>query len=101
MAKYRRKPTIIEAEQLTREHIEGHLFDGMPLPRGVFLRAADYNVSRRTIASVECDVKTIHGHRAQIICGEWIMPEPDGEHFYPCADAVFRATYEPVEETER
>jgi hypothetical protein len=29
--------------------------------------------------------------------GDWIVPEPDGEHFYPIKPDVFAATYEPAE----
>lgn len=36
------------------------------------------------------------GHR---VCpGDWIITGASGEH-YPCKDEIFRATYEPAEET--
>lgn len=38
-------------------------------------------------------------HDGQLVVledGDWVIPEPDGEHFYPCKDSVFQATYEPV-----
>jgi len=28
--------------------------------------------------------------------GDWIIAEPDGSGFYPCAPNVFAAKYEPV-----
>lgn len=28
--------------------------------------------------------------------GDWIIPESDGEHFYPCKPDVFAVTYEPA-----
>jgi hypothetical protein len=28
--------------------------------------------------------------------GDWIIPEPDGQHFYPCKPDIFAATYELV-----
>jgi hypothetical protein len=40
-------------------------------------------------------VKTIQGRDVDVSPGEWIIQEPDGEHFYPCADSVFRERYEP------
>jgi hypothetical protein len=29
--------------------------------------------------------------------GDWIIPEPDGEHFYPVKPDIFEKTYEAVE----
>ena len=42
-------------------------------------------------------VVTIHGQETRIVDGDWIIPEPDGEHFYPCKPEVFETTYEAVE----
>ena len=45
-------------------------------------------------------VHTIHDNqRCDIVFGDWIIPEPDGIHFYPCKPDIFQATYEPVSET--
>jgi hypothetical protein len=33
--------------------------------------------------------------------GDWIIPEPDGIHFYPCKPDIFEATYEPVNDTPK
>ena len=44
-------------------------------------------------------VTTIHKERATITSGDWIIAEPDSEHFYPCKPDIFAATYEPVEQT--
>lgn len=38
-------------------------------------------------------VVTIHGQVTPIVDGDWIIPEPDGLHYYPCKDQIFRATY--------
>ena len=76
MGKFRRKPTIIEAVQ----------FDGFNDPPGVFRREQD-NAPY---------VVTIHDQRSYIVAGDWIIPEPDGVHHYPCKDAVFKASYEAV-----
>lgn len=27
--------------------------------------------------------------------GDWIIAEPDGEHYYPCKPEIFRQNYEP------
>ena len=80
--RYRRRPTTIEAEQYLG-------LDQHPLPRGV---RVSYS-GPKPVAYVI----TIHGQVTPVQPGDWIMPEPDGEHFYPCKPDVFEATYEPVE----
>lgn len=79
MAKYRKKPVVIEAWQWPREK------DAMPA------------------GAVQIDafgdpyVTTIHdGQTVALEDDDWVLPEPDGEHFYPCKAAIFEATYEPV-----
>jgi hypothetical protein len=42
-------------------------------------------------------VITAHAQRVYLVPGDWILPEPDGEGYYPCKDDIFKATYEPVE----
>jgi hypothetical protein len=80
MPKIRKIPKIIEAHQLV---------SGEPLPKGVHtFRGKMY-------------VTTIQGVEIPIEYGEWVMPEGDGQHFYPCADSVLRSTYEFIEEVER
>jgi len=86
MAKYKSKPVIIEAEQF---------FQDKPLPF-------------RDRCAVRFDgfglglgwyVETMHnGQMVAIEDGDWIVPEPDGEHFYPIKDEVFRNKYELIEE---
>lgn len=42
---------------------------------------------------------TIHeGQKVSLEVGDWILPEPDGVHFYPCKPDIFAATYEPAGE---
>ena len=41
-----------------------------------------------------CYVKTIQGRDVDVSPGEWVIQEPDGEHYYPCADSIFRERYE-------
>lgn len=78
MAKFRKKPVVIEAVR----------FDGMPAhdPPGVYRRPEDDTPY----------VVTIHDQRCYLSPGDWIIPEPDGVHYYPCKPEVFAATYEPV-----
>ena len=76
MPLFRKIPKIIEAVQ----------FDDIPRddPPGVFRRPEDDSPY----------VVTIHGQRCYIESGDWMIPEPDGIHYYPCKDDVFKATYE-------
>lgn len=44
-------------------------------------------------------VETIHkGQTVKVEEGDWIIPEPDGEHYYPCKPDIFEKTYELVSE---
>lgn len=85
--KYRKKPVVIEAEQFTREvDCRGVclcLLAGESFPH----------------------VHTIHkGHPkgavVQLEIGDWIIPENDGVHFYPCKPDIFEKTYELVKEAK-
>ena len=79
MSQYRKKPVVIDAVQ----------YDGVNDPPGVFRRVEDYSPY----------VVTIHGQRCYIEQYDWIVPEPDGVHFYPVKPGIFATTYEPVEAT--
>jgi hypothetical protein len=75
MAKYRKRPVIVEATQW---------FPGKQVP-GVFdRRDSPY-------------VITIHGQKTIVMPGDWIITEPDGIHHYPCKPDIFAATYGPVD----
>lgn len=79
MAQFRKKPVVIEAWQWHFQR-EGEL-------RGVC------NCHEGNWGS------HLHTHAGQIVAleaGDWIIPEPDGEHYYPCKPDVFAATYDPV-----
>lgn len=80
--KFRRKPLIVEAEQF---------LTGLPLPKGVCMEPhldGDW---------IHPHVHTIHGGEAVLLKdGDWVLPEPDGIHFYPCKPGIFEATYDPA-----
>ena len=42
-------------------------------------------------------VTTIHGQRAYLASGDWVITEVDGVHHYPCKPDIFAATYELAE----
>lgn len=85
MPRFRRKPTEIEAVQFTGKD---------PIPPGVMHAKGRYGFPGAYY------VVTLHNQRVYLEPGDWIAPEPDGVHYYPIKDAVFQATYEPVEEEE-
>lgn len=98
MAKYRKKPVVIEAWQwdgtwFKFETTPGWLLAAQqhwPLPNGVRYRSA----CNEEDAAV--DIATLEGiMTAQE--GDWIIRGIKGE-LYPCKPDIFEATYEPVED---
>jgi hypothetical protein len=77
MGKYRKKPVVVEAEQFHHP---------ATAPAGV-----------RTEEDGRAYVVTIHGQRAYLAPGDWVITEPDGIHHYPCKPDIFAASYEPAE----
>jgi len=85
MSKFRKKPVIIEAVQYT---IYGTLVKGMCNSRSCFTDVCN-----------KPHVHTIHDNQiVELEVGDWIIPEPDGIHYYPCKPDIFEKTYEPVSE---
>lgn len=84
--KFRKKPIFVEAEQFKL---------GEPIPRGIC-----FGIHRGYACGCgdQPHVHTIHaGQHVAVSPGDWILPEPDGEHFYPVKPDIFQATYEPAE----
>ncbi len=76
MPKYQKKPVIIEAEQFLGERVRG-----MCNKPFCFLYDTPH-------------VHTIHQNQAvKVEIGDYIIPEPDGEHFYPCKLDIFEDFY--------
>lgn len=42
-------------------------------------------------------VTTIQGRNVVVSVGEWVIQEPDGIHYYPCSDEIFRQRYQLAE----
>jgi hypothetical protein len=86
MAKFRKKPVVIEAEQFWP--------DRTPLPfndRGPYVAIEDGRFY----------VVTAHAQKAYLAAGDWVIPEPVGPSVpsfaaYPVKPDIFDATYEPV-----
>ncbi|KKN07454.1 hypothetical protein LCGC14_1066800 [marine sediment metagenome] len=80
MAKYRKKPVVIEAKQYTRNGLEAEQVaewcDGQQTNTGLIIH------------TLEGDMMADYG--------DWIIKGIKGE-FYPCKPDIFDATYEKVE----
>lgn len=83
MAKFRKKPVVIEAVQF---------WYGEPEIEGVTYPPIDGN-----FYIGDAYIETLEG-RMTINNGDWIITGIRGEK-YPCKADIFAATYEPVEET--
>jgi hypothetical protein len=92
---FRKRPIVIQASRWE---------EGRDLP-GVFVETPEEAMA--TIGGrghgMQCFpqpprhyVITIHGQRAYLDPGDWVITEPDGVHHYPCKPDIFAATYEPV-----
>lgn len=96
MAQFTKKPSTIEAVQVTAADFNGSSFDGSPFSdapdwiRVAMAQDALVPVGQDTDYAA-WDVRTNHGVvRAEP--GDWILRQVDGE-IYPCKDSVFQATY--------
>lgn len=77
--KFKKKPIIIEAEQYDGDFVTGIC-------------------TNKHCSVLFAHVHTIHNNQAvQVEIGDWIIPEPNNENFYPCKDEIFRNTYDAVE----
>lgn len=89
MARYKKKPVVIEAERFTG----GFSFSEMGVAWGEeFLSEVIYNH-----AANELWIDTLEGRmRANI--GDWVIKGVNGE-FYPCKSDIFAKSYELAEPT--
>jgi hypothetical protein len=83
MGKYKKKPVEIEAVQYVKY---GELVKGMCNSRSCY-----------SAGNQEPHVHTIHDNQMVLLeVGDWIIPEPDGTHFYPCKPDIFEMTYDRI-----
>lgn len=85
MAKYRKKPVVIEAVQITDS-----TFDA-PHPNPEHVYGVTYDPVKRNVRII-----TLEGVMTGEI-GDWIITGVEGER-YPCKPNIFEATYEAVNE---
>ena len=83
MAKFRKRPVVIEAMQFTGSYESGK----------AILDWADETVHRSSLISLA--IKTLEGEMT-VSPDDWVIRGVAGE-FYPCKDSIFQATYEPAE----
>lgn len=94
MAKFRKKPVVVEAEQYSQERHtrEGHLPPGA-YPRHV---AQEDGSSHEGMPAV----RTMYGDEIVLEDGDWVILEGGGNRARLCRPDMFEEAYEPVEETE-
>jgi len=83
--RFRKKPVVIEAMQLTKQNIR----DAMEWCGGTYWSRPPM----RAITGIK--IKTLEGEM-EASFGDWIIRGVQGE-FYPCKPKIFEATYEPAD----
>ena len=94
--KYRKKPVVIEAYQFTKKIVEDYFFDNVPLPEGIEITKLSGHLKDRKLYDYIVRIETLEGETYKVKEGDWIIKGIKGE-FYPCANDIFEATYERVE----
>lgn len=93
MSKWKSKPTIVEAWQF-----DGINFNAAPEWLDTAVGNGDIVLRQNYDEGVlELRLTTIQGQWVYAKPGEWVICENVEGRFYPCADEVFRAKYEPAE----
>lgn len=91
--KYRKKPVLIEAAQLTPTAALHALMGEAPGPFGLLV-SGDFNRERREVSRAWVSIETLEGvMRADL--NDWIIRGVKGE-IYPCKPDIFETTYEQV-----
>jgi len=85
MAKYRKKPVVIEAEQFTDKN-KDRAFN--------FVRCT-CSPTQDAAGNPTLTIQTLEGDMVASI-GDWIIKGVQGE-FYPCKPDIFEQTYETVD----
>ncbi len=90
MAKFRKKPVIIEAEQFTIDPVTRK---PKSVPEGMHLWPDEHGAQPRDMTWGYID--TLEG-RHHVLANDWIITGVKGEK-YPCKPDIFDMTYEKVE----
>jgi len=93
MPKFRKKPVVVFAEQFVPE-------------KNMWPKGVTQTIEGTTSSCPHCSYVEIakifdpHVHTAHqnqivvVVSGDWILPEPDGIHYYPVKPDIFANTYE-------
>jgi len=100
MTKFRKKPVVVEAFQMT----EARRWDNSEWPDWLHLA---WNMDIGVEGAFWCDVDPPHTHLhistlegvQNVDFGDWIIQGVAGE-IYPCKPDIFEQTYEPVEPSD-
>jgi hypothetical protein len=101
MARYRKKPVVIEAVQVAAAVYNGKTWNGSPFKCDVLPQWMEDAFTNGTIAVHPGDrdyaLLAIKAPEGTMIAepGDWIIRGVKGE-LYPCKPDIFEATYEPV-----
>lgn len=87
MAKYRKKPVVIEAIQFKRDCFED-------VKNFVGENVVNFRTERCINGKSYCDIETLEGTMTATE-GDYIIKGVSGE-FYPCKPNIFEKTYEEV-----
>lgn len=85
MAKYRKKPVVIEAFQFGIDRHPGWFQDAI-------MKGLEGVPGSVTLTADSAVIKTLEGEMSAFQ-GDWIIKGVKGE-LYPCKDDIFQATYE-------
>jgi len=95
MAKYRKKPVVVDAWQLTEEVALEILEKRRVLPKELQVAAAYWHPDRSRVSTCKLACRSLEGEVFAEI-GDWIITGVAGE-MYPCEPGIFHDTYEAVE----
>jgi hypothetical protein len=95
--KFRKKPVVIDAVQLTPDLAVRVLMRETKAPFGLHI-SGDYHPGRREVHRAWASIETLEGvMRAEL--NDWIIKGVKGE-LYPVKDEIFKQTYEAVDATQ-
>lgn len=101
MAKYRKKPVVIEAVRVTAADFNGASFDGSPFSEmpdwlGTAWDAGTLSIHPGDEDYAKWAIQTLEGTMIAEP-GDYIIQGVKGE-LYPCKGDIFAATYEPADD---
>ncbi len=99
--KYIKKPIVIEAIQFNGSNYEEVILftkGNAALDKKI---GGDEKGNGHPQLYNKLTITTIHqGQEVYLVAGDYVIPEADGIHFYPCKSDVFEKTYDKVEEED-